>query len=102
MTKTLDIKQKELDQLLERVRLNQLQEGDYELIKALAETISYLSSFSDEKAASIKRLLKMLFGSKTEKTNKKRTKKSPKKVPTLGRSDPFFRSVGCAIGQQPQ
>ncbi len=81
MTKTLDIKQKELDQLLERVRLNQLQEGDYELIKALAETISYLSSFSDEKAASIKRLLKMLFGSKTEKTNKKRTSRSPKKVP---------------------
>jgi hypothetical protein len=64
MPETLDIKPEELDALLERVRLNQLQEGDYELIKALIETVSYLSSLSDEKAASIKRLLKMLFGSK--------------------------------------
>jgi transposase len=69
MPETLDIKQEDLDALLERVRLKQLQQGDYELIKALIETVSYLSSLSDEKAASIKRLLKMLFGSKTEKQN---------------------------------
>ena len=73
MLKTMDIKQEELDALLERVRSNELQEGDYELIKALVETVCYLSSLSDEKAASIKRLLKMLFGSKTEKTEKKKT-----------------------------
>lgn len=78
MPETLDIKQEELDALLERVRLNQLQEGDYELIKALIETVSYLSSLSDEKAASIKRLLKMLFGSKTEKAEKKNTAALPK------------------------
>lgn len=78
MAETIDIKQEELDALLERVRLNQLQEGDYELIKALVETVSYLSSLSDEKAASIKRLLKMLFGSKTEKAKKKNTDALPK------------------------
>ena len=76
----LDIKQEELDALLERVRLNQLQEGDYELIKALIETVSYLSSLSDEKAASIKRLLKMLFGSKTEKAEKKNTVALPERA----------------------
>ncbi len=80
MQKTLDIKQNELDDLLERVRLNDLQEGDYDLIKALAETVSYLSTLSDEKAASIKRLLKMLFGDKTEKVKKKNTGKPLKKA----------------------
>jgi transposase len=80
MPKTLDIKQEELDALLERVRLNKLQEGDYELIKALAETVAYLSTLSDEKAASIKRLLNMLFGHKTEKVNKNSTaSRKPKK-----------------------
>ena len=79
MPETLDIKQEELDALLERVKSNNLQEGDYELIKALVETVSYLSSLSDAKAASIKRLLKMLFGDKTEKVKKKPTAKSVKK-----------------------
>lgn len=80
MPETLDIKQEELDALLERVRLNQLQEGDYDLIKALIETVSYLSSLSDEKATSIKRLLKMLFGSKTEKAEKKNTAALPERA----------------------
>lgn len=72
MPKTMDIKQEELDALLERVKTNQLQEGDYELIKSLIETVSYLNTLSNEKAASIKRLLKMVFGSKTEKSGKKK------------------------------
>nr|WP_319392650.1 hypothetical protein [uncultured Desulfobacter sp.] len=53
----MDIKQDELDALLERVRSNELQDGDYELIKALVETVAYLNTLSNEKAASIKRLL---------------------------------------------
>ena len=79
MPKTLDIKQEDLDALLERVRTNSLKDGDYELIKALAETVSYLSTLSDEKSASIKRLLKMLFGDKTEKADRKETNDSSKK-----------------------
>jgi hypothetical protein len=85
MPKTLDIKQEELDDLLERVRTNTLKEADYELIKALAETVSYLSTLSDEKSASIKRLLKMLFGEKTEKANGKDAKKTWKKP---GKNEP--------------
>lgn len=72
MPKTMDIKQEELDALLERVRSNDLQDGDYELIKALVETVAYLNTLSNEKAASIKRLLKMVFGNKTEKSKKKK------------------------------
>lgn len=79
MPKTLDIKQEELDGLLERVKSNELQEGDYELIKALIETVSYLNTLSNEKAASIKRLLKMVFGHKTEKQKKPNTHDRPKR-----------------------
>lgn len=79
MTKILDIKQDELDALLERVRTNSLKEGDYDLIKALVETVSYLSTLSDEKSASIKRLLNMLFGEKTEKADRKKADESLKK-----------------------
>jgi transposase len=73
MPKTMDIKQEELDGLLERVKSNELQEGDYELIKALVETVAYLNTLSNEKAASIKRLLKMVFGNKTEKQKRPNT-----------------------------
>lgn len=84
MPKTIDIKQDELDALLERVRSNELQDGDYELIKALVETVAYLNTLSNEKATSIKRLLKMVFGKKTEKkkkpnTNQDRPKQKKKK-----------------------
>ena len=79
MTKILDIKQDELDALLERVRTNSLKEGDYDLIKALVETVSYLSTLSAEKSASIKRLLNMLFGEKTEKADRKKADESLKK-----------------------
>jgi transposase len=54
-------------------------DGDYELIKALAETVSYLSTLSAEKSASIKRLLKILFGDKTEKSDRTEANQSPKK-----------------------
>jgi hypothetical protein len=66
--KWIDLNPEEMDALLERVEAGSLKEGDYEIIKAMAETISVLSQSVDEKAASIKRLLRMLFGSSTEKS----------------------------------
>ena len=79
MSRTMDIKQDELDALLERVRSNELQDGDYELIKGLVETVAYLNTLSNEKAASIKRLLKMVFGDKTEKKKKSNPQNRPKR-----------------------
>jgi transposase len=66
----IDISPKELDALLERVKAGNLDENDYEIIKAMADTVSYLSHLSDEKASTIKRLLKMLFGDQSEKAEK--------------------------------
>ena len=70
MPDRIDISPKELDALLERVKSGNLEENDYEIIKAMADTVSYLSQLSDEKAATIKRLLTMLFGDQSEKAEK--------------------------------
>ena len=67
MPKRIDLNPEELEALLDRVRNGSLQDGDYEIIRAMSETIAFLSHVSEEKAASIKRLLRMLFGAKTEK-----------------------------------
>jgi hypothetical protein len=68
--KRIDLSQKELDALIQRVEGGTLSDKDREIIKAMAETISILSRAMDEKTASIRRLLKMIFGSTTEKTSK--------------------------------
>ena len=65
--KRIDLKPEEMDALLERVKAGSLKDGDYEVIKAMADTICILSQAVDEKATSIRRLLKMLFGASTEK-----------------------------------
>ena len=70
LPKRIDITQKQLDDLLKRVESGSLKQGDYEIIKAMAETITFLSNSMDNKNASIKRLLKMIFGAETEKTAK--------------------------------
>ena len=80
--KRIDLSQKELDALIERVEAGTLLDSDREIIKAMADTISLLSHAVDDKTASIKRLLKMIFGSSTEKTasilkNQDKIKSSP-------------------------
>ena len=77
----IDLNLEQVDALLKRVESGSLQPGDYEIIKAMVETIQLLSQAVDEKAASIRRLLRMLFGDRTEKLQKvlKESKPSPKK-----------------------
>ena len=65
--KRIDLTQEELDAMLERVESGNLQPGDYELIKGMAETIAYLSYVADQKGVQVARLLRTLFGSKSEK-----------------------------------
>jgi len=83
--KRIDLTPEQLDALLKRVEAGTLQDGDYEVIKAMAETLSFLSQALDNKNTSIKRLLKLIFGDSTEKTakvlqrNKAGAKKSGKK-----------------------
>jgi len=65
--KRIDLNLDQVDALLKRVETGSLQDGDYEIIKAMVETIHLLSQSVDQKAASIRRLLRMLFGERTEK-----------------------------------
>ena len=65
--KRIDLTPEELDALLERVESENLQPGDFELIKGMAETIAYLSHVADQKGVQVARLLRTLFGSSTEK-----------------------------------
>jgi len=78
--KRIDLDLKQVDALLKRVEAGTLQEGDYEIIKAMVETIHLLSNAVDEKAASIRRLLKMLFGDRTEKLEKVLKQNKPSAV----------------------
>ncbi len=91
--KRIDLSQKELDALIQRVEEGTLSDKDREIIKAMAETISILSQAVDNKAASIRRLLKMIFGSGTEKTakvlgNKDKTGVSPEKSDNPDKPNP--------------
>jgi transposase len=85
MPKRIDLTAEQLDALLKRVEAGTLQGGDYEIIKGMAETLSFLSQALDHKNTSIKRLLKLIFGDSTEKTaqvlqrNKAGGKKKKKK-----------------------
>jgi len=65
----IELSQEELDALLERVESEPLRPGDYEVIKAMAETIAYLSHVADQKGVEVARLLRTLFGSKRETRN---------------------------------
>ena len=68
--KQIEVTPQELSALLKRVESGSLQDGDYELIKSMVETIAYLNQAVEDKSISAKRLLQMLFGGSTEKTKK--------------------------------
>lgn len=63
----IELDMSELEDVLRRAEAK-LDEKDYALLKALAESYAYLSDLVGSRNASISRLRKLLFGSKTEKT----------------------------------
>jgi transposase len=67
---TISLTTEELDALVERVKAGCLQEGDAEVIQAMANAVKLLSQAVKDKASSIKKLLAMVFGLKTEKKKK--------------------------------
>jgi len=68
--KQIELNMDDIDALLERIESKSLLDGDYEIIKAMTETIVCLNQALEQKDISIKRLLKRLFGVKTEKREK--------------------------------
>jgi transposase len=65
----IDLDLDQAEALLKRAK-QALGPEDYKLIKAMVETIHLLSQSVDQKAASIRRLLRMLFGDRSEKIEK--------------------------------
>ena len=63
----IELTKEQADALLMRVKTNTLEQGDYEMIKAIIDTLTFLGQAYDEKTTSIKRLLRMIFGARTEK-----------------------------------
>ena len=51
--KRIDVKEEEMDALLERMESRELEEGDYEIIKVMAETTRFLSFAVEEKKLGI-------------------------------------------------
>ncbi len=64
----IELSQEEREALLQRLESRELQDSDYQLIAAMVETIDLLSRALEQKNISIKRLRRMIFGAKTEKT----------------------------------
>ena len=69
----------EAEALLARVKGSTLNQDDYELIKEFVDTLIFLDQAVSEKNISIKRLLKLVFGHKTEKTKNIKTGKKKKR-----------------------
>jgi len=65
----IDLDTEQTEALLQRAK-EALSEEDYKIIKSMVATIHLLSQSVDQKAASIRRLLKMLFGDRSEKIEK--------------------------------
>jgi transposase len=63
----IELDMSELEDALRRAEAK-LDERDYALLKALAESYAYLTDLVGSKNTSISRLRKLLFGAKTEKT----------------------------------
>ncbi len=65
----IDLDLDQAEALLKRAK-QALSSEDYNIIKAMVDTIYLLSQSVDQKAASIRRLLQMLFGERSEKIEK--------------------------------
>jgi hypothetical protein len=68
--KQLELDESQLEGLCERIERRRLTHADYEYLKVIIDTVRFLSRQHQQAATSMKRVLKMIFGSGTEKTDK--------------------------------
>jgi len=64
----IELSQQRLDAFRKRISQRRFIEEDYELMEVLLVAFEFVRRLLDEKATSIKRLLRMMFGASTEKT----------------------------------
>lgn len=60
----------QLAAVAQRLEQRCLEPGDYELLKVVVETVGFLSRVVDQKSTSIQRLLRLIFGARTETTSR--------------------------------
>ena len=65
--KVIELNTKKLEKVLDRAE-SALAEDDYETIKAVVESYAYIAELVGDKSTTIRRLRKLLFGARTEKT----------------------------------
>ena len=65
----VNISKEKLEALLERARMAPLSEEDYATLKAVAETLGYLTDLLEDRKTTIQKLRQMLFGATTETTS---------------------------------
>lgn len=102
--KRIDLDLEQVEALLKRVETGSYQDGDHDIIKAMAETIYLLSQSVDAKAGSIRRLLRMLFGTNTEKLdslNKDKDKPSSGKDTSKNTTDKEDKKKPKGHGRKP-
>jgi len=68
--KRIELNMDEVNELLKRIQLKSLVDRDYDILQATLEAVISLNEAVKQKDISIKRLLKRLFGIKTEKRDK--------------------------------
>ena len=66
----LDVSRDELQRVLEHARVGGLPDVEYEQLKAVVDTLVYLTQLVEDKSMTIARLRELLFGITTEKTAK--------------------------------
>ena len=104
----LEINGEEAEKLLDRVK-SSVSDEDYRIIKGLIDTHLLLNQAVNEKSISIKRLLQMIFGVKTEKSqsgtnssDRKKNDKGEKKARGHGRNgaDAYSGAEEVSINHQ--
>jgi hypothetical protein len=84
---------------LKRVEDRNLTDEDYEIVKGMAETVTFLSHMVRRKKTSILRLLRMLFGAPTEKIKNILKKKDGDKGPPGSGGSCKSETKRCPFGK---
>jgi transposase len=65
---TLSLSPEQLQQLKQRIREHKLEEADWRLIEGILETVEFLRNAVQKKTMAVKRLLRIIFGPRTERS----------------------------------
>jgi hypothetical protein len=78
--KRINVEDSQVREFLNRVEDRALLDGDYEIIKGMAETIRCMTQSLEDSAASIKRLLRFLLGAPGQRSLARDTDVSARKA----------------------